>query len=139
MLRATRCLPKALAIGDTALSPPKQFTLSETTAFLKTIGDANHIHTDIEKGIVPGMLSASLISGVMGTQLPGPGSVYLSQTMKFRAPAKFSDVLTAQVTVTQLSKSRRTIRMDTVVRNSDGKVVVEGEALGMNDNPSLWE
>jgi 3-hydroxybutyryl-CoA dehydratase len=76
------------------------------------------------------MLTASLISTVFGTKLPGPGCVYLSQNLKFKAPVRPGDTVTAQVTVTAVDEVRGRITVDTVC-TVDGKPVIEGEATLM--------
>ena len=93
-----------------------------------------HIHAEaaantiFKERIAHGMLSAGLISAVLGTKLPGPGTVYLSQTLRFRAPVKIGDTVTATVEVTALDadKKRATLRTTCTVA---GKPVIEGEAV----------
>jgi len=80
--------------------------------------------------IAHGMLSASLISTVLGTRLPGPGCVYLSQTLKFLAPVRTGDTLRAHVTVTQVDTERRRVTLETTCMVGETKVVA-GEAVIM--------
>ncbi|MBM3603151.1 MAG: MaoC family dehydratase, partial [Alphaproteobacteria bacterium] len=82
--------------------------------------------------IAHGMLTAGLISAVLGTKLPGPGAIYLSQSLKFRAPVKLGDEATAQVVVTAIDAEKRRVTLATSVSVAD-KVVLEGEAVVMVD------
>eukprot|EP01061_Rhynchopus_euleeides_P011959 TRINITY_DN21571_c0_g1_i1.p1 TRINITY_DN21571_c0_g1~~TRINITY_DN21571_c0_g1_i1.p1 ORF type:complete len:159 (+),score=47.73 TRINITY_DN21571_c0_g1_i1:49-477(+) len=134
-------LPAPLVLGQIAVGPAKRFTRHEMEAFLRTVGDSNTVHDSPDGGdpLLPGMLVGSLISGVMGTQLPGPGSIYLSQTLKFRKEAPLSGEYHAVVEVTALSPSRHAIRMSTSVVTSSGEVIADGEALGKNAEPLLWK
>ena len=107
----------------------------DVALFAEISGDANPIHlcdryaanTKFGQRIAHGMLTASLISALMGTRLPGPGAIYLSQTLTFLAPVKIGDVVTARVEVVELLPERRRARMfcECLV---DGKAVLEGEA-----------
>jgi 3-hydroxybutyryl-CoA dehydratase len=74
------------------------------------------------------MLTASLISAVIGTKLPGPGSIYLAQTLEFRTPAYLGDTLTAACTVLSYEKKRGRMTLRTVVKNQRDEEVVTGEA-----------
>jgi 3-hydroxybutyryl-CoA dehydratase len=78
------------------------------------------------------MLTASLISTVVGTRLPGPGCIYVSQTLKFKAPVKAGDTVRAEARVKEILTERRRVVLDTVC-TVDGKVVLEGEAVLMVD------
>jgi 3-hydroxybutyryl-CoA dehydratase len=80
--------------------------------------------------IAHGMLSAGLISAVLGTKLPGPGTVYLAQNLKFRAPVKIGDTVTAVVEVTALDAAKRRATLSTTCLVG-GKPVIEGEAVVM--------
>jgi 3-hydroxybutyryl-CoA dehydratase len=77
--------------------------------------------------IAHGMLSAGLISAVFGTRLPGPGSIYLSQTLKFKAPVKIGDTVVARVTVKELKTEKRRAVFSTVC-TVGATVVLDGEA-----------
>jgi 3-hydroxybutyryl-CoA dehydratase len=76
------------------------------------------------------MLSASFISTVIGTKLPGPGAIYLSQTLKFKAPVRAGDTVQARTTITEVMFEKRRVVMRTVCSVGD-KVVIEGEAVVM--------
>ncbi|UCG24408.1 MAG: MaoC family dehydratase [Chloroflexota bacterium] len=100
-------------------------------------GDFNPVHMDDEfagrtrfKGrIAHGMFSAGLISAVLGTKLPGPGSVYLKQELNFLYPVRAGDTLTAEVEVTNWRADKRIITLKTRCHNQDGRDVVDGEAV----------
>lgn len=103
--------------------------------FAEISGDDNPIHvcddfaatTKFGQRIAHGMFTASLISALLGTRLPGPGAVYLSQTIQFLAPVKIGDVVAAYVEVVELVPERRRARLFCEAR-VDGKPVLEGEA-----------
>jgi 3-hydroxybutyryl-CoA dehydratase len=113
-------------------------TESDIVLFAGVSGDMNPVHLDAEyaektvfKGrIAHGMLSAAFISTVLGTKLPGPGTVYLAQSLKFRAPVRIGDTVTATCTVVTLDAERKRATLRTVCTVA-GKPVVEGEALVM--------
>jgi 3-hydroxybutyryl-CoA dehydratase len=106
--------------------------------FAEVSGDDNPVHLDeayarttqFGTRIAHGMLSGAFISAMMGTKLPGYGSIYLSQTLRFRRPVKIGDVVvvTAKVTALDADKGRATIE---TICSVDGKTVVEGEAVIM--------
>ena len=112
--------------------------LDETTvrAFAEISGDFNPVHLDAEfaagtrfgRPIVHGMLTASLISTVVGTRLPGRGSIYVSQTLKFIAPVYVGDVVRAQAVVREVMASRRRVVLDTRCMVAD-QVVLKGDAV----------
>jgi 3-hydroxybutyryl-CoA dehydratase len=103
--------------------------------FAGVSGDSNPVHVDEEfaassmfgERIAHGMLSAAYISTVFGTRLPGPGCIYLSQTLKFKAPVKVGDTVVARVTVTEMIPEKRRAIFDTVCTVGD-RVVLEGKA-----------
>ncbi len=103
--------------------------------FAGVSGDTNPVHLDeelaaasmFEGRIAHGMLSASYISTVFGTKLPGPGCIYLAQSLKFKAPVRAGDTVVARVTVTELIPAKRRAKFATVCTVA-GKVVLEGEA-----------
>ncbi|HEY50805.1 MAG TPA: MaoC family dehydratase [Dehalococcoidia bacterium] len=125
-----------LNIGDRA-SISKLITEHEVIRFAEITGDKNPIHLDkfyagqtvFGERIAHGMLTASLISAVLGIKLPGPGNIYVSQSLKFRAPVKFGDVIEAEVEVVEKNVERNRVRLSTTCRNQDGTVVLEGEAV----------
>ena len=113
-------------------------TISEADVmtFATLTGDYNPVHVDADAAaassfgvrIVHGMLTASLLSTVLAMQLPGPGAIYLSQTLRFLRPVKLGDTVTAQVQVTAIDVATRRMTLATTIRNERGKMVVEGEA-----------
>jgi 3-hydroxybutyryl-CoA dehydratase len=116
----------------------KTVTEADIVMFAGISGDTNPVHLDAHfaeqtafKGrIAHGMLSASFISTVLGTRLPGPGCIYLSQTLKFRAPVKAGDTVTARVTVKSVDEQSKRVVLETVCSVGD-TVVIDGEALLM--------
>lgn len=123
--------------------------LGESAEFAKTIsegdvylfagitGDLNPAHTNevyargthFKGRIAHGLLTAGLISAVLGNQLPGPGTIYLGQTLEFLAPVLIGDTVTARVEIVELQRERNRVRLLTTCTNQQGKVVVRGEAL----------
>lgn len=126
-----------LSVGQSA-SFGKTITEADIAMFAAVSGDTNPVHIDAEYAattmfktrIAHGMLSAGLISAVLGTRLPGPGTVYLGQTLKFRAPVKLGDTVTATVTVAALDADKKRATLTTVC-TVGGKPVIEGEAVVM--------
>jgi len=125
-----------LNIGDRA-SISQQIAERDVIRFAELTGDINPIHMDkfyaeqtiFGERIAHGMLTASLISAVLGMKLPGPGNIYISQSLKFRAPVKFGDVIEAEVEVIEKIPERNRVRLRTTCRNQDDTVVLEGEAV----------
>jgi 3-hydroxybutyryl-CoA dehydratase len=124
-----------LKVGMTA-SFGKTITEADVLLFAGVSGDTNSMHVNEEfakktrfgKRIAHGMLSASLISTVLGTKLPGPGAIYMSQTLKFVAPVYLGDTVEARVTVAEINTQKRRIVMQTECKVA-GEQVVVGEAL----------
>jgi 3-hydroxybutyryl-CoA dehydratase len=124
-----------LQIGDSATFTK---TVSETDIYLFAgiTGDMNPAHVDavaaaegmFKQRIAHGMLSASFISTVLAMKLPGPGTIYVGQTLQFRAPVFIGDTVTAKVECTEKLEERRWAKFRTTVTNQDAKLVVEGEA-----------
>jgi 3-hydroxybutyryl-CoA dehydratase len=114
----------------------KTVAASDVVGFAQVTGDRNPIHlsehfaarTQFKKRIAHGLYTASLISAVLGTRLPGPGAVYISQTLNFHAPVKIGDTVEVTVTVAELIAEKRRARLSCVCR-VDGAVVLDGEAL----------
>ncbi len=77
------------------------------------------------------MLTASLISATLGTKLPGPGTIYLAQDLKFVAPVKFGDTITAEVKVIEIDKNKNVVKIDTTCYNQDNNIVLSGMATVM--------
>ena len=114
----------------------RTFTQEDVEGFSRLSGDTNPVHLDEDYArqtrfggrIIHGMLVASLISSVLGTKLPGPGSVYLSQQLSFRAPAKVGETLTARARVTEWDGTKGRILLATEVVNEGGVQVIVGDA-----------
>lgn len=125
-----------LKIGDKA-----QFTktISESDIYLYAgvTGDFNPAHinaiyaekTPFKTRIAHGMLMGGFISAVMANQLPGPGTIYISQSLNFLAPVRIGDTITAEVEIVEILAKKKRARIKTTCSNQDGKVVVDGEAL----------
>src|SRR5467141_3268947 len=111
----------------------------DIAAFVDAVGDYNPVHSDpayaattpFKAPIAPGIFTAGLISAVIGTQLPGPGAIYLSQSLKFVKPVKSGDRITARVEVIEVIGDRNRIRLQTVCVNQNGEEVLSGEAWVM--------
>ncbi len=116
----------------------KTVTDADILAFANVTGDKNPVHLDDDyaartmfKGrIAHGMLTAGYISAVFGMEMPGPGAIYVSQTLNFRAPVRIGDVVTAKVKVVELIPGKKRARFECVCL-VDGKSVLEGEAVLM--------
>jgi len=121
-------------VGQTA-RVAKTITEADILLFAAVSTDTNPVHLDAEAAaaspfkerIAHGMLSAGLISAVLGTKLPGPGTIYLGQTLRFRAPVKIGDTVTAEAEVTAYDPEKRRATLKTTC-TVGGKVVIEGEA-----------
>ena len=124
-----------IAIGDTA-TYTRLITNQEVEAFAAISGDHNPLHldpeyaatTDFGECIAHGMLTGALISAAIAMQLPGPGSVYLSQYIQFRAPVFLGDTLTVTLEVTDKHGKRPWVTLGCTVENQEGKAVAKGEA-----------
>jgi acyl dehydratase len=120
----------------------------DVAAFVEAVGDYNPLHGDptyaagtpFKALIAPGIYTAGLISAVIGTQLPGPGAVYLSQSLKFVKPVRLGDRITARVQVTEVVRERNRIRLQTVCVNQRDEEVLAGEAWVMpSRTPVVYE
>jgi len=123
-----------LAVGMSA-SYAKTVTDADIVLFAGVSGDINPVHLDEDyangtafKGrIVHGLLTASFISAVLGTKLPGPGCIYVSQNLKFKAPVRIGDTVRARVTVTAIDQARARVKVSTLCQVGE-TVVIDGEA-----------
>lgn len=132
-----------LDVGDS-----DQFSKTVTDAdiylFAGVTGDLNPAHIDeayaqgtfFKTRIAHGMLSAGFISAVIGTRLPGPGTVYMQQSLKFLAPVRIGDTITATVEVIEKIEDKKRVRLKTACANQDGVAVLDGEALVSPPRPS---
>lgn len=124
-----------LRIGQKA-SVQKTFTAADVTAFAGISLDVNPIHmsdkyaesTVFGKRIVHGILTASLISAVLANKLPGPGTIYLGQELRFTRPVYLGDDITAEVEIVELREDKKIVKLNTTCYNQDGKVVISGLA-----------
>jgi phosphate acetyltransferase len=124
-----------IRVGDTA-SLERAVTENDIELFALVSGDVNPAHLDAEfaakdifgKPVAHGMWTASLVSAVLGTTLPGPGCIYLGQTIAFTKPVFPGDTVTAIVTVLEKQDKKRLVRLETVCTNQDGETVLKGEA-----------
>ena len=129
---------KELNIGDKASF---QKTISETDVYLYAgiTGDLNPAHinqveaetTMFQGRIAHGMLTAGLVSAVLGMQLPGPGSIYLGQELKFLAPVRMGDTIKAEVEVIEKIEEKNRIKLNTICTNQNGVEVLKGIATIM--------
>lgn len=125
-----------LTIGASA-SRTKTFSDEDVRAFARISTDTNPVHLDdsyavttrFGRRIVHGMLTAGLISAVLGNDLPGPGTIYLSQSLQFKAPVYVGDTVTATVEVTAIREGRGIVTLATTCTRQDGTVVISGEAV----------
>ena len=126
-----------LSVGQSA-ELTKTVTEGDIQSFAQVTGDVNPVHLDeayaattpFKTRIAHGMLSAGYISAVIGTKLPGPGAIYVGQTLRFKRPVKIGDVVTARCTITEIDQEKARIVLETVC-TVDEKPVVEGEATIM--------
>ena len=126
-----------LSLGQSA-ELTRVVSAADIDSFAAVSGDTNPVHLDeayartttFQTRIAHGMLSGAYISAVLGTQLPGPGAIYLSQNLKFRRPVRIGDAVTAQVVVQALDERRGHATFTTLCL-VDGRTVAEGEAVIM--------
>lgn len=136
MTRKTYCF-EDLEVGMEA-SFQRTVTEAHINTYADVTGDKNPVHLDaafaaktpFKERIAHGMLTAAYISAVFGMELPGPGAIYVSQTLNFRAPVKIGDVVLAKVRVVELFPAKRRARFECVCSIA-GKPVLEGEAVLM--------
>jgi 3-hydroxybutyryl-CoA dehydratase len=126
-----------LSVGQEA-SQSNTVTADVIGAFADVSGDRNPVHVDAEyaattmfkERIAHGMLSAAYISAVFGMQLPGPGAIYISQTLNFKAPVKIGDTVVTTVKVAELVPEKKRAKFECICA-FNGKPVVQGEAVLM--------
>ncbi|MGD9505169.1 MAG: MaoC family dehydratase [Syntrophobacteraceae bacterium] len=125
-----------LQVGDAAEFSK---TVSESDIYLYAgiTGDFNPAHvneayakkTYFKTRIAHGMLAAGFISAILGTQLPGPGTIYMKQELSFLAPVRIGDTITARVEVTEIIKEKKQVKLRTTCSNQEGELVLDGEAV----------
>ena len=129
-----------IKIGQTA-QYERVITVSDIAKFAEVSGDHNPVHMDEEyakstifKGrIAHGLLSASFISTVLASQLPGPGTIYLHQDLDFLKPVRIGDTITTLVKVLEKDAVKKRIILQTQCINQDNKIVVDGKAIVMKN------
>ncbi len=127
-----------MKLGDFAVFSK---TVTETDVYLYAgiTGDFNPAHIDAEYAgktffkarIAHGMLTAGFISAILGTKLPGPGTIYISQELNFLAPVMMGDTVTAKVEVTELIAEKNRVIVRTTCENQNGKLILDGKAVIM--------
>lgn len=130
----------AFAPGQTA-SLTKTISEEDVAAFARLTGDFNPLHTDdafarlsrFGDRVAHGMLTAGVISAVLGMHLPGPGGIYVSQSLRFRRPVRIGDTVTATAEVVSFDAGRRRLTVHTTCANQRGEVVLDGEAVLLVD------
>jgi 3-hydroxybutyryl-CoA dehydratase len=123
------------AVGDTA-TRTRVVTDADIAHFGDATGDRNPVHFDDAYAagtrfggrIAHGMLTAGLVSAAIANELPGPGAVYLSQSLQFRRPVRPGDAITVRLEVLAVDATARRVRLATACTNQDGKTVLDGEA-----------
>ncbi len=125
-----------LKVGDSAKFS-KTISESDVYLFAGITGDFNPAHVDedyakntyFKKRIAHGMLTASFISTVIGTMLPGPGTIYMKQAVSFLAPVHIGDTITACAEISEIILDKKKVRLKTFCTNQEGTTVLDGEAL----------
>ena len=125
-----------IQLGQKA-SMTKKITEGDVLVFAGATGDLNPVHineefasaTVFKKRIAHGLISVSLIGATLGSELPGAGSIYVSQNIKFTAPVFLNDVITAELEVIEKDVGRNRITLKTTCKNQNGQIVVEGTAI----------
>lgn len=127
-----------ISIGDEA-EFSKTITEHDVYSFAGIVGDFNAVHVNKEyamntifkERIAHGILGTGLISTVIGTYLPGEGTIYLSQSTKFRKPVYFGDTITAYVKVIEKNEEKNRIKLHTKCINQNNEIIIEGESIVM--------
>jgi 3-hydroxybutyryl-CoA dehydratase len=125
-----------LSVGRSA-EFTKSVTETDIVMYAGITGDFNPMHVNEEYArkstfgsrIAHGMLTAGYISAVLGMKLPGEGSIYMSQTLRFTRPVRIGDTITARIEVIELFPEKRRVRLATTCRNQNSELVLDGEAL----------
>jgi len=124
-----------ITIGQTA-SYTKVIEEKDIQLFAAVSGDVNPVHLDADfaagtpfkERIAHGMLTGAIISAALALELPGPGTIYLGQTLRFRLPVKIGDTVTVELEVTEKRDDKKFVTLDCKARNQNGKVVASGNA-----------
>jgi enoyl-CoA hydratase len=123
-------------LGEKAIAS-KAFSFDEVKAYTNASGDTNPIHYDVSyaektifKGtIVPGLQVASLFGGLLGSKLPGEGTIHLGQTVKFMRPVYINETVRAEIEIVNIRSDKPIITFKTICYNSNNEVAIEGEAV----------
>ena len=129
---------RKLKVGDSAYLS-KRVTEQNLQLFAEATGDFNPVHfnqayaekTPFKGRIAHGILSLGFISAVFGNIFPGPGTIYLTQEVRFLAPVRIGDTITGRVEVTELIPDKNRVKFRTTCINQEGKIVVDGTAWAM--------
>ena len=126
-----------MKLGDKA-SFSKTITDADVTIFAGLTGDFNPVHIDsvyakntiLKNRIAHGMLGGSLVSTVLGTRLPGPGTIFMEQNLKFKMPVYIGDTLTVEVIFKEVLNSKKgVIKLENQITNQEGSIVTEGYSI----------
>ncbi len=129
---------KDIKVGDKAFMS-KTITEHDIYTYAGLVGDFNPVHVNEEEAkktmfggrIAHGMLVAGFVSTVLGTGLPGAGTIYITQNLKFLAPVRIGDTITAEVEILEKYEEKKRFKVRTRVYNQEGKTVLDGDALVM--------
>lgn len=133
-----------LRVGDHA-EIARAVTPENIASFIDAVGDFNPVHSDaayaattpFKEPIAPGIYTAGLVSAVIGTRLPGPGAIYVSQSLQFTKPVRAGDTITARVEVAEVVRERNRLRLRTRCTNQRGDEVLAGEAWVMPSKATI--
>jgi acyl dehydratase len=126
-------LPK---VGD-SVKETRTITDQDVREYARISGDNNPIHLDdayaattrFKRRIAHGMLVSSMLTKLAGMNLPGPGAIYVSQTLKFKGPCYVGDTVTAELTVTNIREDKPIVTISTIVRNDKNEILIDGEGV----------
>lgn len=129
---------ESLVVGQ-SVEVPTVVTAHMVELFAEATGDRNPVHLDEEFAaktkfggrIAHGMLTAGFVSAAIASKLPGPGSIYMGQTLRFTRPVKLGDTVTVKLEVVEIIAEKKRVRLSTVCTNQNGETVMEGEATVM--------
>jgi Acyl dehydratase len=129
---------ESLAVGQVA-EVSTRITSRGVELFAEATGDRNPVHLDEEVAarsqfggrIAHGMLTAGLVSAAIATRLPGPGAIYLGQSLRFTRPVRIGDTVTVKLEVLEVITAKRRVRLATICTNQNGETVMDGEATVM--------
>jgi len=129
---------ESISVGD-SVEVPTTVTAREIELFAEATGDRNPVHLDEKAAaesqfggrIAHGMLTAGFVSAAIASKLPGPGSIYMGQTLRFTRPVRIGDTVTVRLEVLEVMAAKRRVRLATVCTNQNGETVLDGEATVM--------